>query len=236
MTTTPSYTIFFAEAANIMPGRGLSPSWESGNTMWSIQIDDIELLAGMLAAGAGIMDDLNNETNFNIERSFIPPVGAPISLVNRQDEHKHVQYYLDSEADVSTFRLVNGITEDLINENTYGKRPLGSSTGDSKAISGKIEPGCYGLWMHSGKRFHYSLYTFRKASFFQGIISICNTFQVDFRNYIYGLPFDIDGNQYALGGYVMTPYQFGYDAPDLDDIEDEEADDENIIEPLKKDY
>jgi hypothetical protein len=165
----------------------------SGEMIWNLEVDNIELLAGMLAAGMGIMDDLNFET-------------------------KYGNYYLDSDADVSSFRLVNDIVEDEIRNNSAGRLRLGQ----------------YGLWMKSNKQFYYSLYAFETNYFFQGIVSICNSFEVDFRNYVYGFPFDGNGNQYSLLGYVLAPYQVGQDAPDLDDIEAEEADDENIIEPLAR--
>ena len=60
------------------------------------------------------------------------------------------------------------------------------------------------------------------------------TFEVDFRNYLYGFPFDFRGNKYALGNYIMTPDQIAVDAPDIDDIEQEEETDENINEPLAR--
>lgn len=165
----------------------------SGKIAWSVQSKDIELVAGMLAAGIGIMDDLNTEQG--------------------------TQYYVDSDADVSAYRLVDSITEGLIEANTCGR----------------LQSGQYGLWMKSYRRFYYNLYGFTKPSFFQGIVSMCNSFEVDFRNYIYGLPFDRNGKQYALSGYVMTDYRVAQDAPDLDDVEEEEQDDENIIEPLPRD-
>lgn len=176
MTTKQSYIVFFKER-------------DAELSKWSLKLNDLELVAGMLAAGPGIMDALNYERKTN--------------------------YYLDSDADVSSFRLANAIPEELINDNTCGR----------------LSEGQYGIWMHSGERFKYSMYGFRKPSFFQGIISICNGFGVDFRNYLFGIPFDGYGNQYSLNGYVMVPYQIGQDAPDLDDIEEEEASDENIINP-----
>lgn len=176
MSSNQSYIVFFKEEKDQVP-------------KWNIIVNDIELVAGMLAAGLGIMEELNYNTKKN--------------------------YYIDSDADVSTFRLVNTISDEDLENNS----------------NGKLSEGQYGIWMHSDKRFHYSLYGFRKASFFQGIISICSNFGVDFRNYIYGVPFDKYGNQYALSKYVMSEYQIGQDAPDLDDIEEEEAGDENIINP-----
>jgi len=197
MTTyrvSPPYTVFFANTIDITP-------------IWSIEVNDIELVAGMLAGGLGIVNDINHET-------------------------RDITYYIDSDADVSSFRLVNNIPEEEIPNNTCGV----ACNKNVCNLLGCPQTGEYGLWMNSGTRFHYSLYTFRKASFFQGIISICHAFSVDFRNYLFGLPFDANGNQYALSGYVMTFDQIGQDAPDLDDIDEEEKDNENIIEPLIKDY
>lgn len=176
-----SYTLFLSER-------------ESDTPLWILEFDDIELLAGMLAAGMGIIDDVNNEDD--IKKNF----------------------YIDSDTDVSSFQVVDNIIEDEIRPNTQGR----------------LLDGQYGIWLKGNKRFYYSLYAFETNSFFQGIVSICNAFQVDFRNYIYGFPFDKHGNQYALNDYVMAPYQIAQDAPDLDDIEEEERGNENIIEPLAR--
>jgi len=164
----------------------------SRKPIWQVEIDDIEIVAGMLAAGMGIMDDLNAESKET--------------------------YYIDSNTDVSEFRLEVDIDEEYLS---------------SKSVN-KLEEGEIGIWLKGSRRFVYSLYRFRTNGFFQGIISVCNTFGVDFRNYIYGFPFDRYGRQYSLGGYVMAPYQIGVDAPDIDDIEEEEEGNENIIEPLAR--
>lgn len=171
MVGRESYILFFSDKSNNIP-------------IWTLQINDLELIAGMLAAGMGIMADLND-------------------------------YYLDSDADVSDFRLSNGISEEDLNENSIDK----------------LSPNQYGIWMNSSQRFKYNLYGFRTPRFLQGVITICNNFGVDFRNYVYGLPFDMYGNLEVLSGYVMNPYQYAQDAPDLNDIEEEEADDENITDP-----
>lgn len=177
MTTRRSYIVYFANSNSETP-------------IWSLSVNDLELVAGMLAASLGIMSDLN-------------------------DERKDTFYYVDSDTDVSEFRLLDNIPETSITNNTCGI----------------LSQGQYGLWMHSGQRFNYSLYGFRRPAFFQGIISICHSFGVDFRNYIFGMPFDGNGNQYSLSDYVMVSYQIGQDAPDLTDIEQEEEDDENVIDP-----
>lgn len=179
MATPTKYNIFLMER-------------DSKTRIWDDEVNNIELLAGMLAVGMGIIDDINH--------------------------NKHLVYYLDSDTDVSSFRLVSNSPEDEVRNNTIDKLNVGE----------------YGLWIKSSERFHYNLFRFQTNYFFQGIISICNAFHVDFRNYIYGFPFDMNGNLYALSGYVMAPDQIGQDAPDLDDIDEEEASDENIIEPLAR--
>lgn len=208
----------------------------SGEIIWNYELDNIELLAGMLAAGVGIIYDLNYDIVVsNPEKECprlynecgdvcIPDSGicnlltkssefSPQILTNKKDE-----YILDSDTDVSSFRIVSEIPEDKIVSNM-------------KIVS---DDGYYGLWIRGTNKYFYSLYNFRTSRFFQGIISMCDAFQVDFRNYIYGLPFDKYGNQYALGDYVMTYSQMSEDAPDLDDIEQEEMDEYNTPEPLHR--
>lgn len=175
-----SYRIYFAEATSSFP-------------IWELYVNNIELIAGMLAAGIGIMYELNSNSSL-------------------------VQYYMDTDTDVSEFRLADNIHETRL-----------------QSVSGnKLHENEYGIWLKGRKQFVYSLYRFTSSKFFQGIVSICDTFQVDFRNYIYGFPFDKYGNQYALSNYVMAPYQIGTDTVDIDDIEEEEEYDENINEPLAR--
>lgn len=165
----------------------------SNTAIWEFTTENIELLAGMLAAGVGIMDDLNTNST-------------------------DTQYYVDSDADVSEFRVLSDVAEDAMRFYSIEQ----------------LQPGQYGIWLKSSKRFNYNLYAFRTNAFFQGIVSMCNWFEVDFRNYLYGFPFDHEGKQYALGGYVMAPNQIAIDVPDIDDIEEEEEADENINEPLPR--
>jgi len=178
-----SYRLFFAIIGSTEP-------------IWDVTIDDIELLAGMLAVGTGIIEDLNSVLTYATS----------------------VQYYVDSDTDVSDFRLLPDISEDNLRSNSLRK----------------LSTKQYGIWLKGRRRFYYSLYTFRTNTFFQGIVSMANTFGVDFRNYLYGFPFDAYGNLYALGDYIMAPDQIAIDAPDIDDFEQDEEDDENIIEPLAR--
>lgn len=189
------YRIFFASIKQTLQTNQPDPQNNISDeilVIWELKVDNLELLAGMLAAAMGIMDDLNAESD--------------------------LIYYVDSNADVSSFRLVDNLSEQYLRTSSVNK----------------LKDGEIGIWLKGSERFVYSLYRFNTNAFFQGIISICNSFNVDFRNYIYGFPFDKYGNQYSLGDYVMAPYQVGIDAPDIDDIEEEEEDDENINEPLAR--
>jgi len=123
---------------------------------------------------------------------------------------------LETDSDVSAYRLLCNVAEDDL----------------SLASVNKLAVGEYGLWLRGTREYHYSLFRFRSASFFQGVISICHSYKVDFRNYMYGYPFDKEGNQFALNNYVMTPYQIVQVVYDLNDIEEEQRDDENFVEIL----
>jgi len=182
-----SYRIFFSTIG--------SPSDEI--PIWEFYVDNVEVVAGILAASVGIIEDLNAGigTLTNLGTSY---------------------YNVDSDVDVSKYRVLSDIPEENIR------------------LDSIIPAGYYGIWLKGSKRFHYSLYIFRTNTFFQGIITICSTFEVDFRNYIYGFPFDKYGTQYALSGYIMAQYQYAIDAPDIDDIEQEEEDNETINEPLAR--
>jgi hypothetical protein len=177
---TSSYKIFLGESI-------------LDKIIWNFDTDNIELLAGMLAAGTGILEDFN-----------------------QRDKTKN--YYIDSDGDVSSFRIMANVQEDFIKNNS----------------NGHLQEGEYGIWLKGSTKFHYSLYKFTSNYFFQGIISICNTFDVDFRYYIYGFPFDSYGNLHSLSGYTMATNRISRDVPDLDDIEEDEAYDENIIEVLAR--
>jgi hypothetical protein len=157
-------------------------------------VDDLELIAGMLAAGSVIVTRLNE--------------------FNQNDD-----LYINSSGDVSAYRLLHLIPE----EKAMVSR-----------VFSIIRPGHYGMWMPSGQPFSYNLYTFRLGAFFQGVVTICKVFQVDYRDYVYKLPFDSKGNDFIFQGYELGRYDLVVDVIDLDDVEEEEKDNENIIEPLRK--
>jgi hypothetical protein len=168
--------------------------YNTNNLIWNSKIDHIEQLAGMLAVGTGILEDLNYQSEGKI-------------------------YFFDTNVDILPFRITSHVDEDNI-----------------KNYNCDLQRNNFGLWMKSDYRFRYNLYTFATAYFMQGVISMCASFNVDFRNYIFGFPFIKDGTKYSLYGYEMIPFVLAQDAPDLNDMEEENEDDENMIEPLKKDY
>ncbi len=98
-----------------------------------------------------------------------------------------------------------------------------------------LVPHGYGVWLRAKKPYHYNMYHFENDNFIQGFISMCDSFQVDFRDYMYRYPFDASGNSYAFEGYAMVPFNLGVDAVDLDDVFEEEADNENVNEPFEVD-
>lgn len=97
---------------------------------------------------------------------------------------------------------------------------------------GKLEDKEYGQWLKSGND-TYNLYKFTTPYFYQGIITICDYYNVDFRDYIKGCCFDKMGNNYSLNGYIMFNTQVYSDTLD-DNDDDEEKDNENLI-PLIRD-
>lgn len=124
------------------------------------------------------------------------------------------QYGIDSSIDVSTYRVKHNIPEEHIIKQSHTNKK-------------------YGLWMKSDKRFHYDLYAFDTPQFMQGIISMATACEVDFREFIYGLPFDSKNRKYLLAGYLMQGSRLAVDALESDDVEEEERDDENILNPYK---
>jgi len=72
------------------------------------------------------------------------------------------------------------------------------------------EPGRLGVWIYSynayGDTFWDLIETNQMDEFFQGFISMANAFQVDFRDYLLGLPVDSEDNEYDLPQYELRDY------------------------------
>jgi hypothetical protein len=142
-----------------------------GETIWQLLSDDIELIAGMVAASIGI---------FGL--SFLP-------------------YYLETTADISSIRLLRGVSDFDVAFISCNRIPVGK----------------YGLWVKAETKNCFSLYCFSTSSFYQGFITMCNACGVDFRSYCHGLAFDHDNKLNSLEGYENVrayrrhmPWTLGY--------------------------
>jgi hypothetical protein len=172
---------------------------------WSLTIDNTELIAGLLAGGMAILEQINHNIN-NEPNSF----------------SHNLEYYFDSNIDVSSFCLLSNIAEDEIPDKSVGQ----------------IKGDNLGIWMKSSSRFYYNLYVYRTDKFIEGVYSICNAFNIDYLTCIYELPFDANYRQYKLPGYDQQEEQLfiiPHEVEALDELEEEEADNGNLIEWLRKD-
>ena len=178
------YTIYFVD--NI-----------SKTEAWRFTVNNLELLAGIIAGSIGILNDYN-------------------FAINDNNESSKKEYGLDTNLDISRFRLKKYITSK-----------------DIKLYNGIIKPGHYGIWLKSNTPFHYDLYTFETIQFFNGILKISEMLNVDFRKYIYGSPFDYLGREYI----DFDIKEIAIDVPDRQyEIEEEERGNENVIELLRKEH
>lgn len=69
------------------------------------------------------------------------------------------------------------------------------------------DPELYGWWIKGENK--YTLYQFETMDFIQGFISACDIFEVDFRDYIIGLPFKVENKvkvDYIIEGYDIEPF------------------------------
>ena len=172
------YTIYFIE--NI-----------SKTVSWRFTVDNVELLAGIIAGSIGILDDYNFAINDNN--------GSPKK-----------EYYLDTDLDISSFIVQQYVT-----------------SRETILYNGNIKPEHYGIWLRSNMQFHYDLYTFKTVNFFEGILKICGMLNVDYRNYIFGSPFDYFGKQYI----DISIKEIGFDVPDRQyEIVEEQRGNENVIQ------
>jgi hypothetical protein len=174
----------------------VSISDNNGNIVWSQLLDDVELLAGILAAGIKLVSDLSKESN--------------------------LEYYIFSNVDVFSYRKESYFSSDRIK--------------DYK--NDKISEGEYGIWVSSEINDQYHLYKFNLPVFFKGIIFLCESFKIDYKDYIYSMPFDYMNEKYEFIGYYMLNYN-GNAAiiPSIpeDEEEEEDKDDENKLYPFDLD-
>jgi hypothetical protein len=163
----------------------------SDKIIWSMELDDLELVAGLLAGTMSLLQYL-----------------------------REPNYHMTTDADVSMFRLIDNVVQDDIEQYSRVEVLCNKCSNDFK----------YAVWMPSGSEDRYSLYGFNTSKFSQGLFSICDRFNVDYRDCIYGIPFDWSGGKYTFDGYNLVSYQVAQDAPDLNDVEEEEQDNEALID------
>jgi len=178
------YTIYFIDSI-------------SNTESWRFSVNNLELLAGIIAGSIGILDDFNFTINDN----------------NKSPKRK---YYLDTDLDISDFRVQRYVTNN-----------------ETELYRGNIKPGHYGIWLRSDESYHYDLYTFKTINFFNGILKICEMLNVNPREYIHSSPFDYLGREYI----DFSIKEIAIDVPDrYYEIVQEQHDNENIIELLRKDH
>lgn len=144
-------------------------------------------------------------------------VAASVPILTEASKDHPGSYQLVTDTDISAFRAARHVEGSRVQVLPFSH-------------------GKYGLWLASDRTHHYDLYTFHRAEFLQGVISLARACQVDFRNYLYGVPFDTQGTLYVLAGYRMLSSNFAVDVLDSNDMEEEEKDNENLIESFRKDY
>jgi hypothetical protein len=144
-------------------------------------------------------------------------VAVGIGILKSFNDSSRSVYRLDTNTDLSEYRQIKNVTEEDSNQ---------------LFLSVKLR-NIYGVWFKSSDRFRYDLYTFGSNKFFQGVVSMCVNFNVDFRSYIYKFPFDSNGSEYVLSGYQGNQdYRLGVIAIELSDTEEERRDDESVLIPL----
>lgn len=164
---------------------------------WRFTVNNLELLAGIIAGSVGILEDYNYTIN---------------------DNSKSVkkEYYLDTDLDISKFRIKQYVT-----------------TKDIDLYNSGVKPEYYGIWLKSDIPFHYNLYTFKTINFFNGVLKICEMLNVDLRKYMYGSPFDYLGKEYI----DFSIKEIALDVPDRQyEITEEQRGNENVIELLRKEH
>lgn len=160
------------------------------------------------------------------EEIIVGMLAVGISIVSEiNSKNGGLKYFFTCSEDVSHYRLLHNIHENEIKHNQCGVEC---------GIHNKCEllDDEYAIWIKGSSNFRYNLFKFSSSDFFQGLISLCQNFEVDFRDYLYGVPFNMRNESYVLEEYIMMPFIMSYDVPDTLDNEEEEMDDENILSPF----
>ena len=145
-------------------------------------------------------------------------VSVSLPNVGKADKDPLANYYFTTNINISNMQKAKYISEDDIASNSIGQ----------------LNNNEYGIWTKSDIKYQYDLYVCQTPYFYQGFLSICEQFQVNFQDYIYGQAYDKYGVIYSLNNYVFPYDTSAIDVPDLNDIEEEEEGDENVIKPLHR--
>lgn len=139
-------------------------------------------------------------------------------LADQNEQDSTIQYQLNTTANLQPHRLKRHIREADI------ATAILTITAEDKVI-----------WIRNKEEFFYDAYKFTTGSFLQGLFTIAHHFQADYHNYIYGLPYDGNLQVLEVPEYgLVAPSTFASEVPDIDDIEAEEVDDENILNPYER--
>ncbi len=153
----------------------------------------------------------------NVSIDFI--VGAlasGYSILNKTQ--KSNEYYFDSNINVSEYKLIDDVDSVMI--------PLLSQL--------KLNDNEFGIWMDNNEN-KFTLYKFYSDDFFNGVLTVADKLDYDYRSLFYGLPFDSKGRMYNIDIDDKLLFVKGYTMViDIDDVDLEEAYDENIIEPYAR--
>lgn len=189
---------------------------------------DLELIAGMAAVLLPLLADLNGDEDqlvraYDTRRRIISTAGT-VRVENIHGPSTGTtsvpkgNYQLHTTANLQPYRLKRHLRE-----------------ADIPTAVLELSPSDKVLWIRNQEEFFYDAYKFTTSAFLQGVFTIAHHFNADYRNYIHGLPYDGLLNVLEVPEYgLVAPNISASEVPDLDDIEAEEVDDENILNPYER--
>jgi hypothetical protein len=128
-------------------------------------------------------------------------------------------YSLDTNTDLSSFRICSSVSIDKIK---------------SINLRNILQPQEYGIWLKTNNPYRYDLFRYKTNQFIRGVLAICEHYGKHIKDYIYRYPIDRLMREYDIMNYHVKQVVIAQDAIDFDDVEIEEQDNENIIEPFAR--
>jgi len=175
--------------------------------VWTKYIDNIDILSGMLAGGNAILND--NKFTMGFKK-----LGIKIYL-NESESIDDITMKFETTKDLIKYIYYYNIDKNLIDDQRI------TELDDYK-----------GLWIKNNNN-NYNLYKFTDTNFIKGLIYICDLFGFNWVSYIYGKPFDSNGNMYNIPGYLEnTPKNV---LSNINDYNDDDNDDETIYQHKDED-